>query len=621
MRKSLVIVALILIFCSGIGAQSLRGLYENPVIKKNLHKLPVTLKSTQGVLLSLPFFDDFSASDVFPDPSKWSDHYAFINNSFAVDPISVGVATLDAIDENGDVYSLTNRAASSDKLTSQSLDLSPYKNTGKTVRLSFFYQCGGRGEVPERNDSLLVEYYQPSRDRWLNAWFANMDEPSEFLQEILEVPDSLYVAGFRFRFRNYTSISVNDVSGGEGALSNADCWNIDYVRLDTNSLQSHQIINDVAITDIPRKMLDLYEAIPWSHLNLASPVIGRNSMNYGIRIMMEPGDIANIGRSYYTKDMNTGYRENYELFYEEFPTDSLIQRSDPFFAPFVQRDDSKSGAIRVSAFLDTPADQVKSNDTSRITIEFKDAYVYDDGSPEYGFGIEGPSMNGALLAVKFRLFSPDTLQAVDMFFNKARDNFNAGLKFRLCVWKDAGGKPGDLLYMSDEEFSPVFGPQMPEFRRYVIDSAMYVTDSIIYVGWKQLTDEFLNIGYDVNRNNLNRTFVNLAGDWINPGGSLLPGTVMMRAVVGSRDVITGVPENHDISEIKVYPNPASDYISVLSGETITGIVLTDISGRMVLKRTGSIDRIDVSSFAPGLYVLTVNTGKAASYIQKIIIRH
>jgi len=54
--------------------------------------------------LELPFFDDFSASYMYPDSSKWSDKYAYINNSCAKNPISIGVATLDALDQYGRIY-------------------------------------------------------------------------------------------------------------------------------------------------------------------------------------------------------------------------------------------------------------------------------------------------------------------------------------------------------------------------------------------------------------------------------------------------------------------------------------------------------------------------------------
>ena len=58
--------------------------------------------------LTIPFFDDFSRYSLpTNDPTipvswqRWSDQKARINNTFAVSPLSIGVATLDGMDETG----------------------------------------------------------------------------------------------------------------------------------------------------------------------------------------------------------------------------------------------------------------------------------------------------------------------------------------------------------------------------------------------------------------------------------------------------------------------------------------------------------------------------------------
>jgi hypothetical protein len=155
----------------GVAGQEVRGLTENPVIKEYLRHRPAVLKSAKAAdTLNLPFFEDFSTSSVVPDPSKWTDASVFVNNSFGLDPISIGVATLDAIDANGELYSTNNLPVSSDKLTSLPFDLSQYRISKEPVTLSFFYQPGGKGEVPEKTDSLIqaensigTRYFLPGR--------------------------------------------------------------------------------------------------------------------------------------------------------------------------------------------------------------------------------------------------------------------------------------------------------------------------------------------------------------------------------------------------------------------------------------------------------------------------
>ncbi|HEX2395380.1 MAG TPA: T9SS type A sorting domain-containing protein [Bacteroidales bacterium] len=607
-------------------AQSLRGLQENPVIKNYRADENPTLKSASNQLrLYLPFFEDFSTSSILPDPDKWTDQYVYINNSFGLNPPSVTVATFDAIDQNGNVYAIRGTTVSSDTLTSVEFDLSVYQGTMDTVRLSFFYQCGGHGEVPEFGDLLVLEYYHPQDSVWNEAWSVEGGDTTAFTQVILKVPEEYYLNGFRFRFRNYTSLSAEDVNGGEGALSNADCWNIDYILMNTDPEYNHKTINnDITITDIPRNVLDLYETVPWHHLNSAVTAgIARNSIIYGIRNYMPEGDSSNIGRSYYVRNYNEKTFDNYEPPWDEqLPNGVLVFRDLPLLSRFSENDNLNEGRIEIASYLRTLDFGTKANDTSRVVLYFKNNYVYDDGSPEYGFGIEGPSMTGALLAMRFRVYEPDTLTAAEIYFNRAYNKVNETFPFQLCVWKDGGGKPGDLIYISEESNYPDFSSEKPDFKSYALlaSEGIVVTDSIIYIGIKQQTDEFLNIGYDANNNNLSRTFVNTSGEWFSPGGSLLPGTVMMRAVFGNRGIIT---DRDDIAEgqddIVLYPNPVSEILYVNSEKSVQSFRIVDISGRIVLQQTGIIRNIDISDLPPGIYQVILFTGSERPVIRKILV--
>jgi hypothetical protein len=605
----------------------LRGLSENRQVKFFLANKPPAYKTTHDLsMLALPFFEDFSTTEVLPDPQKWEDYDVFVNSSFAVDPVSVGVATLDAIDQYGEVYALTNQPTSSDKLTSLPFDLAPFSAGTDTVRISFFYQAGGKGEVPEIKDSLLLEFYSPAEDSWKRAWYAITDTATPFEQVILAIPKIYYQSGFRFRFRNYTSLSPDDVSGGKGALSNVDCWNIDYIMMNTNPVSGHISITDITLVDPPRFLMDFYESIPWLHLNNAQSITRKN-MRYVIR-NLEYGDSANIGRSYYLRNLQTGLTDYYEQYFAKFGPYSLSRRNDPFFAPFTRLDDSDEGMLEAGAYLITPADQFKSNDTAKTILFFKDYYAYDDGTPEYGFGISGESTMGALLAYRFRIFQEDTLQAVDMLFNKSRDNFNANLKFKLCVWKDEGGIPGDLIYISDEDFSPEYGEGPPGFARYPINPSgekLLISDTTVYIGWKQLTDEFLNLGYDVNRNNLDRTFVNISGNWFNPGSSLIPGSLMMRAVFGSKKLITAITDHPSfVDKPLMYPNPVVDWLHVKMPEDmdVERIIVYDVYGRPVLSDVLHDQSADLSRLEKGFYLVHL-IGKNGSVVvsNKIVVSH
>jgi hypothetical protein len=623
MIKEKHIICCFLLLLSGCGlteAQELRGLSENPQVKKGImNAAPLILKSS--AVNTLPFFEDFSSSDIFPDINKWADNDVFINNSFPVDPVSSGVATFDAVDANGDIYAAGDMPVSSDKLTSWPFNLASYATGTDTVILSFYYQVAGKGESPEFGDSLLLEFYSPAQDQWIRAWFADKDEFSDFEQVIVKIPHSFYQNGFRFRFRNYTSMPASGTTSGKGALSNVDFWNVDYIMMNTKPVQDHMSVSDVTLTEPPRYLMDFYESVPWDHLNSAQGIT-RNMLHYAIRNLETEGDSLNIGRSYYVRNYQTGSAEYAEILYSKFGPNSLTRKDDPFFAPFTRSGNALEGTFKAAAYIVTPANDYKGNDTAVTMLHFKDYYAYDDGIPEYGFGIPGESTYGALLAYRFRIYKPDTLKAFDIMFNKTRDGVLSDEKFRLCVWDEKEGKPGDVIFLSDEEYYPVYA-NYPGFSRFPLntDRELVINDSVVYIGFVQLTEEFLNIGYDVNRDNISRIFVNLSGNWFNPA-ALKPGSLMMRPVFSTTaGPFSGTPEiPGEADGISVYPNPARDilFINALN-DAVRRIEVFDMSGRLLYEKDYPALQTDVSGLPPGIYHFRIFTSGGVTENRKVII--
>jgi len=69
------------------------------------------------------------------------------------------------------------------------------------------------------------------------------------------------------------------------------------------------------------------------------------------------------------------------------------------------------------------------------------------------------------------------------------------------------------------------------------------------------------------------------------------------------------------SSIKVYPNPTINHIQIVSEESIKTIQLVDIEGMKVLSRTAE-DVLDVSSLAPGQYIIIINDKKSLRIIKQ-----
>ncbi|HMT30672.1 MAG TPA: T9SS type A sorting domain-containing protein, partial [Bacteroidia bacterium] len=78
------------------------------------------------------------------------------------------------------------------------------------------------------------------------------------------------------------------------------------------------------------------------------------------------------------------------------------------------------------------------------------------------------------------------------------------------------------------------------------------------------------------------------------------------------------------NQISVYPNPASEYITLKNSTSDKHFDLTiqDVVGKFVYNRkniSGSLEKIDVRSFPKGVYVVTVSQDKKF-YNQKLIIK-
>ena len=116
--------------------------------------------------MQLPFFDDFSTSNIYPNQELWDGRSTYVNKYFPLMSTNIGVATLDAINSSGRVYSTATVAPFvADTLMTQDIRLdsifSPVErrlSPADSVYLSFYYQPQGVGFYPELQDSLILEF-------------------------------------------------------------------------------------------------------------------------------------------------------------------------------------------------------------------------------------------------------------------------------------------------------------------------------------------------------------------------------------------------------------------------------------------------------------------------------
>jgi len=189
------------------------------------------------------------------------------------------------------------------------------------------------------------------------------------------------------------------------------------------------------------------------------------------------------------------------------------------------------------------------------------------------------------------------------------------------VWDNNNGVPGNILY-TRESVTVAQGSVINGFYTYTIPEGLLINGTF-YVGWRQRSESFLNVGYDVNTPNAGKQLYWLNGEWRQ---SEVPGSIMIRPVVGGPLLITSINDTHIKNTILKYiwPNPARDFINIDQGDSnllgTSYITISDLNGRQLIDIPFT-ERVDVSSLHEGMYILVITTnGLPVGYNRLIKIR-
>ncbi len=645
------IASLVLLFCvtSSKAQETLTGLQTNPVIKQLYSSKSETKAKQAKAPIELPFIDDFSKTIGFPNDLLWQDKNVFVNQTYAFDQVSIGVATFDAIDETGAIYTDTNNIPfGGDTLTSNIINLNYPGNN--TIFLSFYYEPGGLGDTPELKDSLILEFCQ-NDTIWDKKWIAIFNEKDSILSEkyllidttikiikgdtltdlkrkfqqvLIPINEDKYLKdNFQFRFRNHTSLSENE--NIEVTASNADHWHIDYIILNKDRSINDTLNDDIALCVPMKSLLKTYEAIPWKHFERASEY----EMSDSIQMTYRNFTNTTLGpkRTFEIEDL-LGYTGT-----ETLTNNTLDPQIQPlskltykillnYLFSYNPSIDSSLFEIR-SFFSDNSIEEAPFlwNDTSRFFQKFYNYYAYDDGTAENGYGIIGEGTERAMVAMRFNTYKKDTLRAVQIFFNQTLTGVTQ-YTFNLHVWKEDNGRPGNIIY-TKENLKPRSENELNKFTTYLIDSTL-VLDGKFYIGWQKInTPEMLNVGFDVNKINNDKLFYRFSDSWVQ---SQFEGTIMIRPLMGkelnfSTGTTTAPLENNSF-EYTIYPNPANDELNInIDNDFATKYRYTifDIYGRIFIDANENKSTLDISELNSGIYFIRISNQKGANATKKFMI--
>lgn len=558
----------------------------------------------------IPFVDDFSSNQIYPDQNKWLDRLVFVNNRFPIAPPSINVATFDGLNRVGVPYGFGRGYC--DTLTSLPIKLNGL-TAADSVYLSFFVQPQGLGMEPDFGDSLMLfgRYTAASPDSFNLLW---RGAPSDFLRDSflqvrIALPAIYLHDEFQMRFIN--------IGSRTGNLSH---WHLDYVYLNRGR-NINDAITDIAIQEYPSPLLKKYSAMPFSHFKAAPATYTNDTQYFGVSNYSNQSYAIDYGREIF--DQNFARIDTFGSIISILPSRSSrtasIKKTINIAGNF--NDDSVVVWSRFYTRLGTSVDNVRSNDTLWQPTYFINYYAYDDGTAEAGYGIKN---SVGKVALKYTFAKPDSLYGMAVHFNRSVNDVST-LPFNLMVWKN-------ISLTSEEPILSIPSNAVYYNARngfyYVKFSQPIYVDNEIYIGWEQNQQFELNVGLDFNFKVDYKyapnpeMFYNVQGLWQSTD---LPGALMMRPVVGKwiDPLPVGYKEfEKEKLQVTCYPNP-NDGILFLSGLKPSSytISIVDIMGREVLNQKEVKQQISLADLTDGLYMVHVTDEKSATTtVQKIILQ-
>lgn len=573
-------------------------------IQKSNQKPIQQSSRTEMEPLKLPFWDDFSLSYGLPDDTKWENsENVWIGTGIGINPPTLNSASFDGVDANGKPYSLDILSDGiTDVLTSHKIDLSPY-SVSDNIRLSFFYQIKGNGEIPNSNDSLRLEFLN-SEGNWKKAWAVRGDESEVdtfLLRDIVVAENSYFHENFQFRFTSYGRQS--------GPFDN---WNLDYIYL--NRFDNRRDFPDRALSKRPTSFLKYYTSVPIQHFNENSTDILDNVKAEAFNLFdsLQPSSFTVIAKIQSLKADNTFEETIDTLAHEEFASfpdplksgERIVKMVSPRTINPTKINSDSLALIELKLFMNTDDNQppdyrsiyspldFRINDTISSYQELSNYYAYDDGSAEFAAGL---NFAGDMVAYRFpmKFDGTDTLVSVDMYF----PNFNliAGRNIEIMVWEELEDFDEEGIY--SEIFTIRPGNQINDFVRYTFSASILVQDTF-YLGWKQSSAGNIDIGLDKNTDSGDNIFFNLDGTW--QQNTDTKGSLMMRPVFGKgAELVTAILPIEKKS-ISIYPNPGNGIYKV-NGD-FNSILIKDVLGKNVsFLQKGEI--IDLQNNPKGIYIM------------------
>ncbi len=570
----------------------------------------------QNQTIVLPFWDDFSTSNGALDTTWWttkSYSQIIVKRGIGIDPPTVGVATFDGVDALGLPYLPGPTDGGVDSLVSHYIDLTQVPtNLRSTVYLSFFYQFYGLGESPEVQDSLIL-YFKNVDGQWDKMWPKQGEnystDPTIFTEIFTQVNGTQYFhPEFQFMFK---------ATGRQNGW--LDNWLVDYVYMDKRRADTDNSYLDRAFTIPPSSIFDLYTSIPFSDFAIA--------VDKDILFNSSQTKLRNLENDFQPVEYSVNlYDTLNNVLIEQITTDeplvflgkdlidvssnaldpSLLDvNADSLFLMLEYSVNSGDKFLIDSIYIDGMGIEdtafysnvnLRQNDTLRSYFNLHNYYAYDDGTAEYGAGINQPQ---GKLAVQFNVLDGQYLNRIDMYFPNVQGN-QTGVPLELFVLNDFENNENSVRFQSNIAISH---SGINKFITYELSTPIFVTDTF-YIGFTNLSSnqDWLTIGLDKNTDSSDKIYVNINGSWV--PNTTVQGSLMMRPYFTQTTPILGLKEDN-VASVHVFPNPSYGRLTIKG--RYNSLNLIDVLGKSVPYELDNRNELYFEVSSPQVLILIIET--------------
>ncbi|VAW27307.1 hypothetical protein MNBD_BACTEROID06-107 [hydrothermal vent metagenome] len=590
--------------------------YERPLEDSPQRNARIVAQQNQTI--ELPFWDDFSTSTGTLDTAWWtpqSQLQIIVKSGIGIDPPTVGVATFDGVNAQGQPYLPSPTDGGVDSLVSHYIDLTKVP-TGlrNTVYLSFFYQFYGVGESPEEQDSLIL-YFKNVDGQWDKMWPKQGEtystDPTIFTEIFTQVNGTQY-------FHPEFQFMLKATGRQNGWLDN---WLVDYVYMDKRRFATDNSYLDRAFTFPPSSIFDLYTAIPFDDFVAAidkdllfKPTTTKlrnleadlQPVEYSVNLY---DTLNNILIEQITQDQPLVLfgKQLKEISSNPLDPDLLDTNTDSLYL-MLEYSVNSGDKFLIDSIFNSNIDTVfydslhvkeinlRKNDILRRYFNLHNYYAYDDGTAEYGAGINQPQ---GKIALQFNVLEGKYLNRIDIYFPNVQGN-QAGLPLELFVLNDFEGNENSVRFQSNIAISHT---GINEFISYELASPIFVTDTF-FIGFTNLSssEDWLTIGLDKNTDSSDKIFVNIDGNWL--PNTTVQGSIMMRPYFTKDPPILGIKEEESVV-IDVYPNPSNGRLHI--NGSYKSINLINVLGKPVTYEMINQDEIRFKVNSPQVLILLIET--------------